>query len=433
MIPARARDSRPTAIDIFAGCGGLSLGFEQAGFDVLAAVELDRINADTYRYNFPFTHVLQADASTLDVTTIIDAARLGHNLHGRTGRFRRRVDVVFGGPPCQGFSIGGSRNPDDPRNELVFHFARLVVALKPRYFVMENVPGLLSADNRITVLRLLRSFRAAGYAVATPIKKIDAVDFGVPQDRRRSILLGWMDDESPLSYPLPTHRRTDAGAESELALGPSVQDAIADLCDTDDPSFDLAAARRAGSNYLRRLRGRDPDDFSYPRILSSTIMTGMELTVHSRKSIRRFETTKPGGTDKISRFRRLSLTGVSSTLRAGTGPDHGSHTPPRPIHPILPRVITVREAARLHSFPDWFGFHSTKWHAWRQIGNSVPPLLGRAVAREIVRAAALSVVAPERRVKLIQACGGASDLNAEVRRTKDSDRRTLDTRRSVLS
>lgn len=145
---------------------------------------------------------------------------------------------------------------------------------------------------------------------------------------------------------------------------------------------------KTASSYARRLRGlqADPTDFSHPREFDSDLLTCSLRTEHTPDSMRRFAETVGGTTEPISRFFKLDSAGRCNTLRAGTDSARGAFTSPRPIHPSLPRVITVREAARLHSYPDWFRFHSTKWHGFRQIGNSVPPLLGRAVAASVLRA-----------------------------------------------
>lgn len=142
------------------------------------------------------------------------------------------------------------------------------------------------------------------------------------------------------------------------------------------------------SAYARVLRGlaEDPKDFSYPREWNVKRLTSSMRTDHTTLSQRRFKKTQWGKVEPVSRFLKLDPDGICNTLRAGTGSDKGAFTSPRPIHPYFPRCITVREAARLHSYPDWFRFHATKWHGFRQIGNSVPPLLGRAVASALVRA-----------------------------------------------
>jgi len=150
----------------------------------------------------------------------------------------------------------------------------------------------------------------------------------------------------------------------------------------------LRRAVSAASDYARRLRGLDddPGDLSQPRIWDERLLTSSTRTVHTPVSVARFAATSPGTQEVISRFLRLNPDGLCNTLRAGTGAERGAYTSPRPIHPVHPRVISVREAARLHSFPDWFRLHSTKWHGFRQIGNAVIPLLGRAIGESVAYA-----------------------------------------------
>jgi DNA (cytosine-5)-methyltransferase 1 len=179
-----------------------------------------------------------------------------------------------------------------------------------------------------------------------------------------------------------------------------VWEAIADLPDADDfaalvgsDEVQLSPGRVAtmlvrGSAYSRTLRGDviDPWDYSHQRVWDRSLMTSSMRTLHTNLSIRRFTETEPGSVEPVSRFYRLTREGLCNTIRAGTGSERGAFTSPRPVHPALPRVLTVREAARLHSFPDWFRLHRTKWHGFRQVGNAVPPLLGRAVGARIVEA-----------------------------------------------
>jgi DNA (cytosine-5)-methyltransferase 1 len=202
--------------------------------------------------------------------------------------------------------------------------------------------------------------------------------------------------------------------QSDLPPGPTVGDAIGDLPDLDTYSDllrndstlledrELAEGDRVASAYARALRGleRGALDLSRPRAFDRRLLTSSMRTRHTAVSIDRFDATSPGDVEPVSRFLRLNPGALCNTLRAGTGSERGAFTSPRPIHPLLPRVISVREAARLHSFPDWFRLHATKWHGFRQIGNSVPPLLGRAVAREIVAALGVEPVVPEERLGL---------------------------------
>lgn len=378
---------RPIGIDLFSGAGGLSLGFEQAGFDIAAAVEIDPIHAAIHELNFPHTKVICRSVADLSGDDIREHAKIG----------RRAIDVVFGGPPCQGFSLIGHRILEDPRNSLVMHFLRLVRELRPRTFVMENVPGMLTGGHTQVLDELVAGFRAAGYRVRMPVETRNAAHFGVPQDRRRLFVLGARGDARLPEYPSPTTRFTPNGTR-ELALHflracPTVEDAIGDLPNIEE--FDslvkddvLRVRLRGGSTYARRLRGEvdDPEDYSYPRVHDGARLTGCLRAAHTALSRRRFRATAPGTTEPISRFFKLAADGVCNTLRAGTNRDRGAFSAPRPIHYEHARCISVREAARLHSFPDWFRFHRTIWHGFRQIGNAVPPLLARAIASQVMRA-----------------------------------------------
>ncbi|HAX79300.1 MAG TPA: DNA (cytosine-5-)-methyltransferase [Cyanobacteria bacterium UBA11372] len=376
---------RPIAIDLFAGAGGFSLGIEQAGFDVIVAIERDPIHAAAYAYNFPQTLVLAEDITTLDGEKIWQALER-----------KSEIDLIIGGPPCQGFSIMGKNCVDDSRNQLVFHFCRLVCELKPRYFVMENVPGMISKRYKQLLERLIQEFESNGYCITQQIQCLNAADFGVPQQRRRLFLLGSRQGELPLSYPKPRN-------ESKV----TVRDAIADVPDLDDfPELwktdevmlsdeEMRSHQALARTYGRQMRGIEGDqtDFSEPRVWNPQLLTSSRRTKHKDTCIERFGGLAPGQLDSISHLRRLDWNGLCHTLRAGTGSERGRYTSPRPIHPTLPRVISVREAARLHSFPDWFRFHTTKWHGFRQVGNAVPPLLARAIAQQVI--AALDITPPK--------------------------------------
>lgn len=379
---------RPIAVDLFAGAGGLSLGFEQAGFDIAAAVEFDPIHAAVHEYNYPYSTTFCRDAAGITGREIREQSAIGD----------REIHVVAGGPPCQGISMMGKRAIDDPRNALLGEFARLVLELQPRYFVMENVAGLTVGNHRQLLDEVIDILADGGYQVLLPYRVLQAADFGTPQSRRRLILLGARSDVPLPQYPGSTHQprsirgtRTDDGGT--LPLGPSVLQALSDLPDADDYEALLhedhvTAEFGQASAYAAPLRGlvREFDDFSRPRAYDPTILTSSTRTVHTSKSIKRFADTPPGANEPVSRFLRLHPDGISNTLRAGTAADRGAYTAPRPIHPVYPRVLTVREAARLHGYPDWFRFHVTKWNGFREIGNSVPARLARAVASSLLRA-----------------------------------------------
>lgn len=373
------QSSRPKVVDIFCGAGGMSLGFEQAGFDIVVAVDHDSIHSQTHQQNFPACQTLTRDISELTGAEICEAA----DINGED------VDVVIGGPPCQGFSIGGKRRKDDPRNLLIFEFARILEELQPQYWVMENVEGLLNGASRIIMVSFLDRLKKSGYAIAEPIQTLDSRNYGVPQRRKRVFILGYKPTLTALSYPEPgpdTHIKT-------VISCPTVWEAISDLCPLDNhPELFFEDIYRGelgiGSEYSKILRGTidDHDNHSISRNSNSNALTGCRRSLHTKETIRRFSETKPGTYEPISRLYRLKKEGVSNVLRAGTGKTHGSYTAPRPIHPVTPRCITVREAARLQSFPDWFQFDSTIWHGFRQVGNSVPPFLARTVGASVMKA-----------------------------------------------
>lgn len=425
----RAAMPRPVAIDLFAGAGGMTLGFEQAGFDVVCAVESDPAHAAAHRFNFPHCEVLEADARALTSAELQEAVASGFRRHGRDPA--SKVDVVFGGPPCQGFSVGGLLDPEDPRNRLIEEYTRLVEGILPYAWVLENVPAMATrslpgSGSQLVGDWLGERMGRAGYEV-TASAVLNAKHFGVPQDRRRLILVG---TRSGVTVNLPAvqtagrprspsraARSGDLGHPNtppELPACPTVMDAIGDLPNLDgfpelrftdivtlgegQPSEMLGSASR----YARTLAGtiEDPDDFGWPRRRSPSRLSASMRTVHHPDIVRRFAATPAGEREEISRFMRLHPEGIAPTLRAGTAPDRGSYSAPRPIHHRYDRVISVREAARLHGFPDWFRPTAAKWHGFRQVGNAVTPLMARAVARELRDAYAWDAERPEPRLRL---------------------------------
>ena len=402
---------RPVVVDLFAGAGGISLGFEQAGFDVAAAVEIDPVHAAVHAFNFPQTAVLARSVVGLKGAEIRHAAGLGDS----------QVDVVVGGAPCQGFSLIGQRILDDPRNRLVLEFVRIVTELDARYFVFENVKGLTLGKHRRFLEELVRAFQLAGYQVRTPWKVLNAADYGVPQSRERLILLGAKVGETLPDYPTATTRA--AGSSGMRAEGPSCREALADLPDAE--TFDalrrgdetVIDGMRQPSGYASELRCTKLSDwhYGYRRAWDPMILTSSARTGHSDISRRRFASTSPGLVEPISRFFRLPPAGVSNTLRAGTDGARGAFTSPRPIHYLYARCITVREMARLHGFPDWFRLHVTKWHGARQVGNAVAPPLARMIGGAILAAMRLK---PSRPVEIL-ALGAKQLLEFTVTQAAD--------------
>lgn len=400
---------RPIGIDLFAGAGGLSLGFEQAGFDVAAAVEVDPVHCAVHKFNFPQTTVIPRSVVGLSGAEIRLLAGIGD----------RPVDCVFGGPPCQGFSLIGQRALEDPRNSLVLEFVRIVAELKARTFVFENVKGLTVGKQRAFLDELVAAFDAAGYAVHLPWKVLDAADYGTPQHRQRLILMGARKGEPLPSYPTPTTNAADAKRPVEgRESGPTAHDAIGDLPDVEKfaslTEGDSVRTHAYGepSPYAAELRCKTNDawHFGYVRNWNPGVLTSSARTVHTAISKRRFAETKPGSVEPISRFFKLAPDGLCNTLRAGTDGARGAFTSPRPIHYSYARCVTVREMARLHGYPDWFRLHATKWHGGRQIGNSVPPPLARAVAAEVMKALAVNPSRPAGPIEL----GDPALLNLEM-------------------
>lgn len=356
------------AIDLFSGVGGMALGFERAGTKVVAAVESDAKHVETYTINFPHTSVIPKDVRQVSAKEL-------HSSTNNSGN----IDLVFGGPPCQGFSIMGNRSVDDPRNSLLLEFARIVEELQPMAFVMENVSGILSPQYRGVLRTFYDKLKTAGYVFADEPLVLNAKDFGVPQSRVRVFVVGLRRSR----YLLPTPRSTFAETTEEL-MSPTVRHAIGDLpllesldflfeCDrfTDplgEPSLYATEMRKANSNLISSLPG----------------VGGFLRTRHSEVVKSRFAATRPGAREPVSRFARLDYNSVAPTLRAGTPLSMGKFMAARPIHPIESRCITIREAARLQSFPDWFELHPSRWYGAMQIGNSVPPLLAEAVARSVL-------------------------------------------------
>ena len=246
--------SRPIGVDLFAGAGGLSLGFEQAGFDVVAAVEIDPIHAAAHAYNFPQCAVIPRSVEHLTGADIRAAAGIGDV----------KVTAVFGGAPCQGFSLIGQRALDDPRNKLVRDFVRLVAELDADYFVFENVKGITIGRHVEFLKELIDAFEAKGYTIRLPWKVLNAANYGVPQNRERLILMG-----SKLGLALPDYPTSicrPAGTSDDgsgLPEGPSCSDALSDLPDAEKykallSSDSVKATWGEPSEYAKVLRGLKP-------------------------------------------------------------------------------------------------------------------------------------------------------------------------------
>lgn len=190
-----SKKTRPTGVDLCCGVGGMSLGFEQAGFNIIAAADIDEVNVAAHSINFPDCEAWCTDLSLAS----------GRKFRKETGIGKTHIDVLFSGPPCQGFSLIGKRLQGDPRNLLVYHVARLIGELLPSYFVMENVEGILLGKAKSTLDEFVRLVNEVGYSVVKPFQVLDAAEFGVPQKRRRVFVLGYHKGAVAPLYPLPTH------------------------------------------------------------------------------------------------------------------------------------------------------------------------------------------------------------------------------------
>jgi DNA (cytosine-5)-methyltransferase 1 len=346
---------RPKAVDLFAGVGGLSLGFEMAGFDVVLANECDASIAEAYRLNHPDTKMIVSDIKELPIEeTFIE--------------YRGKADAVIGGPPCQGFSQKGRRKTvHDERNFMFKYFVAVVGYIRPRYFVMENVPNLLTAENGYFYKEAAELFKAKGYALQSGA--LNAADYGVPQNRRRAVIIGKLGGGAP-HMPIPVGRTATVwDAISDLAYHGSGEGAEASAYQS-PPRSEYQRLLRAGSDMLYNHKATAHSDLALERLRMIPPNSGKEALPeeHLTKSIYSGTWTRMGK-DEIS---------ATITTRFDT-PSSGKFT-----HPYLHRAITVREAARIQSFPDTFRFVGAKGSQMKQVGNAVPPLLAKAIATVIM-------------------------------------------------
>ncbi len=354
-------------VDLFCGCGGFGLGAKLAGFDVTVAVDIDKTLQSAYARNFPKTKVVNGDLSTMGHKEW--AALLGD----------QKIDGVIGGPPCQGYSRMGKGDLNDPRRSLLGHFFRTVNIISPKFFLMENVEGLLDEKNSKELFDAIKTADKK-YRVLPPII-IDASKFGAPTKRKRVVVVGY--------DPLVINEIFVSEILSLNKMAVTVKDAIQDISepipqqkDVEQYGWTKYREVKTLSDYAIKMRAVPSDNLGWSvgiDYLKKGITSGNFDTTHRPEVSARYGSIVPGETDPVSRSKRLSWDGVCPTLRAGTGADKGSHQAVRPLHPSMPRVITVREAARLQGFPDWFSFHKTKWHSFRMIGNSVSPLVSEGV------------------------------------------------------
>lgn len=330
----RARTVRgvPTAVALFSGAGGMDLGFRMAGFKILAASDIDPYAAKTHERNWPGVPFILKDARTLGVQEILDACR------------GRCPDVIIGGPPCQGFSTLGARLSADPRNLLVDEFVRIVEGLRPQAVVVENVRAISTEYKGWYRDHVLRRFTELGYHMH--FKVLDAAWYGVPQHRQRAIFVGFANPRVEYEFPLPTH---GPNGIPYVTVGEAINDLV-----------------KKGSKVPNHI-----------------------ALEHSDKVIARYRLVPEGGmlpppeelpedirrSNFGSTYKRLHRGKPSLTIVPGNNA--------LPIHPVLHRSLTPREAARIQSFPDDYVFEGDRRNQCILVGNAVPPLLAQAVARSV--------------------------------------------------
>ncbi|HQT32634.1 MAG: DNA cytosine methyltransferase [Thiobacillus sp.] len=362
----------PNIIDLFAGAGGLSLGAARAGFDISAAIELDPFAIETHSKNFPGSAHSREDVSRLSGKKLLEIA----------GLKKGELDGLIGGPPCQGFSSIGQKRADDTRNDLFVHFFRLVNETRPKFFLAENVPGILNErydDFREGAFDLVRK----NYVLLDPIR-VKASDYGAPTIRTRIFFIGY--DPRRIAELTKEDFAASAGTES-IVVRTALEGLLIDIEPNwiSEESGWRPIAKTGESEFFDHVTNNIPKNIGDPRSLERYFegreVSGCMGTRHSLEVEERYKALAYGQQDKISKAIKLNPEGYCPTLRAGTGSDKGSYQAVRPIHPARPRVITPREAARLQGFPDWFVFHSTKWHSFRQIGNSVSPIVSERLIR----------------------------------------------------
>ena len=398
--------ARPTAIDLFSGAGGLTLGLLNAGWDVRACADASEACAATHRLNLPGIPMHVGDVSQLSGADLLQMAGL------KPGG----LDMLAGGPPCQGFSILGQRERRDPRNQLFLEFMRLAAELRPQAILIENVPGLATLEGGAVLRAISQAFDRAGYDAACA--ELVAAQYGVPQLRWRMVFIGWRRDLGRSGgFPLPSHgragigdlvpNRTLAAAHAEGFL--STREAIGDLPMVaaggkafryaSDPSCTYQAAMRQGC-------GSEVENHYAPRMSEANLARIRSLEPGQDWRNLPHELLPPGmrqalRKDHTRRYRRMTWDGVPrSIITRFRDPKSGEYT-----HPDQHRTISIREAARIQSFPDWFSFQGSLSDQYDQVGNAVPPLMARAVGTEILHVlgspAWAAAAAPKSRYSLL--------------------------------
>ena len=347
------------AIDLFCGAGGLSLGFQQAGFNILVGVDNEQAALDTFEFNHKGSVGLNADLSKQDTFDLILKTAGNH-----------KIDVIIAGPPCQGFSLTGPRDFDDPRNRLYLAVIEMVKQYKPKGFIIENVPGMATMYKGQVKDEVLRRFTNMGYNIDCRILK--ACDYGVPQMRKRLVFMGVRKDIGKPCFPDPSF-----GPETERPYR-TCREAISDL-----------------PTRVNEL-GQNEDSYSGPAITeyqkmmrgNCDVLYNHVATDHKQFVKETIALVPEGGNYKdlpkgVGESRKFHM---AWTRLDGNAPARTVDTGHRNLfHYELNRIPTVRESARIQSFPDNFVFKGTRTKQDRQVGNAVPPILGKVLAEELIK------------------------------------------------
>lgn len=340
-------------LDLFCGAGGLSCGFERAGFSIVLGIDNDQKALETFEANHNGAKSICGDITNISYEDI-------KNVIGD-----QQIDVIVGGPPCQGFSLSGPRNFNDPRNKLYLSYIRLVEEIKPRAFVIENVPGLVGLFKGEVKDHIIERLTALGYTVKYKI--LCAADYGVPQSRKRVVFVGMKDGEKEFFYP----NALDHVVTCEMAL--SDLPALVDSVGEEEQDY-VTQPQNAYQEIMR---------------VKSQKVQNHIAAVHSEKVQHIISLVPDGGNYKdlpeeyrSSRNFHVAWTRFDSQKPAPTiDTGHRHH-----FHYKYNRVPTVRECARLQSFPDDFVFSGNKTQQFRQVGNAVPPLMAECIAQQVKKA-----------------------------------------------
>lgn len=353
------------AIDLCAGAGGLTLGLSQAGFQVEVAVEINRYAAETYRANFPDVDLIENDLVNVSAKSI--KRKLSDN--------GQSLAALVGGLPCQGFSESNrkTRNTTNPKNHLYKEFLKLLRDLSPRWFVIENVAGIATLESGAFLKGMIRAFGATGYRTVCQI--LNAADFGTPQIRRRAFLVG---NRIGVDFKMP-----QSTVDDSVQL--TVRDAIADL-----PILRNGSVRDL-RNY--RIEFESSSGFAQSmRSENSESVTGNAVSRNTGRVLARYKHIRPGGNWRS--IPRKMMENYTELERCHTGIYHrlswkgpskviGNFRKNMLIHPSQQRGLSVREAARIQSFPDSHIFSGPLNDRQQQVGDAVPPLLAKAVAAAV--------------------------------------------------